>query len=109
MSILTLKVPNARAKSVFFLSEGGRVGFIERRARLAWVHHAPRGMVPRELQGMPRGSLILPRQPPTKSSVFVCVPFSDPIFEDSFGGLLVLKMAHVSYRRKFLDVYFLTI
>uniref|UniRef100_A0A2N9HVD4 Integrase catalytic domain-containing protein n=1 Tax=Fagus sylvatica TaxID=28930 RepID=A0A2N9HVD4_FAGSY len=28
---------------------GGRAGFIERRARLARVHHAPRGMVPREL------------------------------------------------------------
>ena len=46
-----------------------------------------------------------PRQPPTKSSsIFVRVPFSDPIFEGSFGGLLVLKMGHAAYRRKALEV-----
>uniref|UniRef100_A0A2N9IRR8 Uncharacterized protein n=1 Tax=Fagus sylvatica TaxID=28930 RepID=A0A2N9IRR8_FAGSY len=51
-----------------------------------------------------------PRQPPIKSSlVFVHVPFSDPIFKGSFGGLLVLKMGHAAYRRKALDVYFPTI
>ena len=56
---------------------------------------------------LPRGYLILPRQPPTKSSsIFVRVPFFDPIFEGSFGGLLVLKMGHTAYLRKALDVFF---
>uniref|UniRef100_A0A2N9EG23 Aminotransferase-like plant mobile domain-containing protein n=1 Tax=Fagus sylvatica TaxID=28930 RepID=A0A2N9EG23_FAGSY len=51
-----------------------------------------------------------PRQPPTESfSIFVRVPFSDPIFKGSFGGLLVLKMGHAAYRRKALNVYFPTI
>ena len=46
-----------------------------------------------------------PRQPPTESSsIFVHVPFSDPIFEGNFGGLLVLKMGHAAYRRKAHDV-----
>uniref|UniRef100_A0A2N9IXB5 Uncharacterized protein n=1 Tax=Fagus sylvatica TaxID=28930 RepID=A0A2N9IXB5_FAGSY len=31
------------------MREGRGVGFIENRARLAWVHYAPRGMVPHEL------------------------------------------------------------
>ena len=62
---------------------------------------------PARVVQLPRGSLILPRQPPTESSsVFVRVPFSGPIFEGSFGGLLVLKMSHGAYRRKALDVYF---
>jgi hypothetical protein len=56
------------------------VRFIDGFARLARVHHAPRGMVPRELG------------------------FFDPIFEGNFGGLLVLKMGHAAYRRKAPDV-----
>ena len=59
---------------------------------------------------LPRGGLILPRQPPTKSSsIFVRVPFFDPIFEGSFGGLLVLKMGYAVYRRKALNIYFPTV
>ena len=51
-----------------------------------------------------------PRGPSTESSsVFARVLFSDPIFEGNFGGLLVLKMGHVAYRRKAHDVYFPTI
>ena len=65
---------------------------------------------PARVVQLPRDSLILPRQPPTESSsVFVRVPFSDPIFEGSFGGLLVLKTGHVAYLRKALDVYFPTV
>ena len=47
---------------------------------------------------MPHGSLILPRQPPTKSSsVFACIPFSDPIFEGRFGAFWCSKwvMHHI--------------
>ena len=59
---------------------------------------------------LPRGDLILPRQPPTKSSsIFARVPFFDPIFEGGFGGLMVLKMAHAAYRRKALNVFFPTV
>ena len=48
-----------------------------------------------------------PRNPSTESSsVFACIPFSDPIFKGNFGGLLVLKMGHVAYCQKDLDVYF---
>ena len=51
-----------------------------------------------------------PRGPSTKSSsVFVCILFSDPIFEGNFRGLLMLKMGHAAYRRKVRDVYFPTI
>jgi hypothetical protein len=51
-----------------------------------------------------------PRSPSTESSsVFAHVPFFDPIFKGSFGGLLVLKMCHAAYRWKALDVYFPTI
>jgi hypothetical protein len=51
-----------------------------------------------------------PHGPSTESSsVFVRVPFSDPIFESNFGGLLVLKMGHAAYLQKSLDVYFPTI
>jgi hypothetical protein len=32
-----------------------------------------------------------------------------PIFGGSFGGLLELKLGHAAYRRKALDVLFLTI
>ena len=42
----------------------GGAAFIERRAHLARVHHAPRGMVPREFVQLPRGSLILHASPP---------------------------------------------
>jgi hypothetical protein len=56
---------------------------------------------------LPRGGLILPRQPPSESSsIFVRVPFFYPIFEGSFGGLSELKMGHSGYRQKALDVYF---
>ena len=55
----------------------------------------------------PRGILIHPRQQLLESSsIFVRIPFSDPTFEGSFGGLLVLKMGYEAYRRKSLDVYF---
>ena len=65
---------------------------------------------PAQVVQLPRGSLILPRQPPTESSsVFVHISFSDPIFEGSFGGLSELKMGHASYRRKALDVLFPTV
>jgi hypothetical protein len=51
-----------------------------------------------------------PRGPSTESSsIFVRVLFSDLIFEGNFRGLLVLKMGHVTYRRKDRDVYFPTI
>uniref|UniRef100_A0A2N9F1A1 Uncharacterized protein n=1 Tax=Fagus sylvatica TaxID=28930 RepID=A0A2N9F1A1_FAGSY len=43
---------------------GGRAAFIDGAARLARVHHAPRGMVPREFIQLPRGSLILHASPP---------------------------------------------
>jgi hypothetical protein len=43
---------------------GGRAAFIGGAARLARVHHAPRGMVPREFVQLPRGSLILHATPP---------------------------------------------
>uniref|UniRef100_A0A2N9HWW3 Uncharacterized protein n=1 Tax=Fagus sylvatica TaxID=28930 RepID=A0A2N9HWW3_FAGSY len=43
---------------------GGRAAFIDGAARLARVHHAPRGMVPREFVQLPRGSLILHASPP---------------------------------------------
>jgi hypothetical protein len=56
---------------------------------------------------LPRGRLILPRQPPSESSsVFAHVPFFDPIFEGSFEGLLELKMGQAVYRQKALNVYF---
>jgi hypothetical protein len=59
---------------------------------------------------LPRGSLILPRQQPLESSsISVRVPFFYPIFGGSFGGLLELKLGHAAYRRKALDVLFLTI
>ena len=41
--------------------------------------------------------------------VLVRVPFSDPIFEGSFGGLLVLKMGHAAYLRKAHDFFFPTV
>ena len=82
---------------------GGRVGFIERRARLA-RHDAARRVM------MPRGDLILPHQHLSEfSSVLACVSFFDLIFEGSFGGLPELKMGHASYRRKALDVLFPTV
>ena len=58
---------------------------------------------------LPRGSLILHASPPPNPPRFSCVPFSDMIFEDSFGGLLVLKMGHAAYRWKSLDVFFPTV
>ena len=59
---------------------------------------------------LPRGDPILPRQHLSESSsVFARVSFFNPIFEGSFGGLLVLKMGHAAYRRKALDVYFPTV
>ena len=59
---------------------------------------------------LPRGDPILPHQHLSESSsVFARVSFFDPIFEGSFGGLLVLKMGHAAYRRKALDVYFLKV
>ena len=58
---------------------------------------------------VPRGVLILHASPPLNLPRFLRVPFSDPIFEDSFGGLLVLKMGHAAYLRKSLDVYFPTV
>ena len=83
--------------------KGGRVGFIERRARLA-RHDAARAMQ------LPRGDLILPRQHLSEfSSVLVRVSFFDPIFEGSFGGLPELKMGHEAYLRKALDVLFPTV
>uniref|UniRef100_A0A2N9HZ94 Zinc knuckle CX2CX4HX4C domain-containing protein n=1 Tax=Fagus sylvatica TaxID=28930 RepID=A0A2N9HZ94_FAGSY len=50
-----------------------------------------------------------PAPPPNPPRFSCAYPFSDPIFEGSFGGLLVLKMGHAAYRRKALDVYFPTI
>ena len=85
---------------------GGEAGFIEERACLAWVHHALHGMVPRECHVALLSSTPAPTE---SSSIFARVPFSDPIFEGSFGGLLVLKMGHAAYRRKALDVYFPTV
>ena len=59
---------------------------------------------------LPRGDPILPRQHLSESSsVFVRVSFFDPIFEGSFGGLLELKMGHVAYRRKALNILFPTV
>ena len=58
---------------------------------------------------LPRGSLILHASPPPNPPRFSRVPFSDMIFEDSFGGLLVLKMGHAACRQKALDVYFPTV
>ena len=58
----------------------------------------------------PHGSLIHPRQQLLESSsVSVRVSFFDPIFEGSFGGLPELKMGHVEYLRKALDVLFPTV
>uniref|UniRef100_A0A2N9GU55 Uncharacterized protein n=1 Tax=Fagus sylvatica TaxID=28930 RepID=A0A2N9GU55_FAGSY len=45
---------------------------------------------------------------PPRFSISVRVPFFDPIFGGSFGGLLELKMGHAAYRRKALDVLFPT-
>uniref|UniRef100_A0A2N9HCI5 Uncharacterized protein n=1 Tax=Fagus sylvatica TaxID=28930 RepID=A0A2N9HCI5_FAGSY len=49
---------------------GGRAGFIGGAARLARHHTARRVMMPRESYSSPRGSLILPRQPPPNSPRF---------------------------------------
>ena len=62
------------------------------------------GMLPATWRSYP------PRGPSTESSsIFACVLFFDLIFRAAFGGLLVLKMGHASYRRKSHDVYFPTI
>ena len=58
---------------------------------------------------LPRGSLILHANPPPNPPRFSCVPFYDPIFEGIFGGLLVLKMGHATYRWKALAVFFPTV
>ena len=91
-------------------NEGGRVLFIERRARLAW-HHATRlVMMPRELCSCHMAILSFHASPPSESSsVFARVSFFDQIFEGSFGGLLVLKMGHAAYRLKAIDVFFPTV
>uniref|UniRef100_A0A2N9EPH4 Reverse transcriptase Ty1/copia-type domain-containing protein n=1 Tax=Fagus sylvatica TaxID=28930 RepID=A0A2N9EPH4_FAGSY len=69
-----LKKPRARAK--LCTNEGGRAAFIDGAARLARVHHALRGMVPREFVQLPRGSLILHATPPPNPSRFLCAyPF----------------------------------
>ena len=89
---------------------GGRAGFIGG----ACTPGVPSWRAARD-DGAPhvhltRGDLILPRQPPTKSSsIFARVPFFDLIFEGSFGGLMVLKMGHSSYHRKALNVFFPTV
>uniref|UniRef100_A0A2N9FY01 Uncharacterized protein n=1 Tax=Fagus sylvatica TaxID=28930 RepID=A0A2N9FY01_FAGSY len=71
--------------------------------------HGARDDAARAVQ-LPSGDLILHASPFSESSsVFAHVPFSDPIFEGSFGGLLELKMGHAAYLRKALDVYFPTV
>ena len=51
-----------------------------------------------------------PRGPSSESSSsFVCIQFSDLIFGEAFGGLLVVKMGHAAYRWKSREVYFPTI
>ncbi len=51
-----------------------------------------------------------PRGPSTESSsIFVHVPFFDPIFGAAFRGLLVLEMGHAAYLQKGREVYFPTI
>uniref|UniRef100_A0A2N9FXR8 Reverse transcriptase Ty1/copia-type domain-containing protein n=1 Tax=Fagus sylvatica TaxID=28930 RepID=A0A2N9FXR8_FAGSY len=81
----------------------GKASFIERRARLARVHHAPHGMVPHECHV---ASLSPPSNPPQFSHAY---PFLTRFLRSSFGGLLVLKICHAAYRRKSLDVYFPTV
>jgi hypothetical protein len=89
-------------------NEGG-CGLIYRRACTprAASCHAPRGDDAVRRVRLPRGGLIHPCQHLSESSsVFARVSFFDPIFKGSFGGLPELKMGHVAYRRKALDVSF---
>uniref|UniRef100_A0A2N9GGH2 Uncharacterized protein n=1 Tax=Fagus sylvatica TaxID=28930 RepID=A0A2N9GGH2_FAGSY len=80
-------------------NEGGRAGFIGRRARLARHHHARRVMITRESYACHVAILSFHASPLSESSsIFACVPFSYPIFEGSFGGLPELKMGHAAYR-----------
>ena len=82
------------------LDWGGMALFIGGVAHLAQDHGA-RGMLSATSRSYP------PRSPSTESSsVFACVPFSDPIFRGNFGGLPVLKIGHAAYRQKALNVFF---
>uniref|UniRef100_A0A2N9GKH0 Uncharacterized protein n=1 Tax=Fagus sylvatica TaxID=28930 RepID=A0A2N9GKH0_FAGSY len=84
---------------------GGRAGFIGGRARRARHHGARRVMMARLACTCHVAILSFHASPPPESSsIFVRVPFFDPIFEGSFGGLPVFKMGHAAYLRKALDV-----
>jgi hypothetical protein len=90
-------------------NEGGRVGFIENRARLAHHHHARRMTVLRELWYCHVAVLSSTPAAPRILLDFRARTLFYPIFGGSFGGLLELKLGHAAYRRKALDVLFLTI
>ena len=61
----------------------------------------------RAAQGEAAPCVQLPRGPSSKSSsIRAFVQFSNPIFRVAFGGHLVLKIGHVGYRWKALEVYF---
>jgi hypothetical protein len=88
---------------------GGRVGFIENRARLAQHHHARRMTVLRELWYCHVAVLSSTPAAPRILLDFRARTLFYPIFGGSFGGLPELKMGHEAYRRKSLDVLFPTI
>uniref|UniRef100_A0A2N9H976 Uncharacterized protein n=1 Tax=Fagus sylvatica TaxID=28930 RepID=A0A2N9H976_FAGSY len=79
---------------------GGRVGFIENRARLAHHHHARRMTVLRELWYCHVAVLSSTPAAPRILLDFRARTLFYPIFGGSFGGLLELKMGHAAYRRK---------
>uniref|UniRef100_A0A2N9IF99 Uncharacterized protein n=1 Tax=Fagus sylvatica TaxID=28930 RepID=A0A2N9IF99_FAGSY len=85
---------------------GGRVGFIENRARLAQHHHARRMTVLRELWYCHVAVLSSTPAAPRILLDFRARTLFYPIFGGSFGGLLELKLGHAAYRRKALDVLF---
>uniref|UniRef100_A0A2N9EGF0 Uncharacterized protein n=1 Tax=Fagus sylvatica TaxID=28930 RepID=A0A2N9EGF0_FAGSY len=74
------------------------------RARLVRHHGARRVMMARSACTCHVAILSFHASPYQILLDFRARTFFDPIFEGSFGGLLVLKMGHVAYRRKALDV-----
>jgi hypothetical protein len=90
-------------------NEGGEGWFYRGRARLVRHHGARRVMMARSACTCHVAILSFHASPYQILLDFRARTFFDPIFEGSFRGLLVLKMGHVAYRRKALDVFFPTV